>query len=141
MLVADLLDGSLAVINPDSPSATFAIHVVAAVAGVNNCEVGPLYVAATSTNLAFVVTGSLSAPSCPQYGGMYAVNLQTHTAGPGTQITVRGSGFNSTVTAKVGGVAATVNVTDENTLTLTIPTANSGPEDIVLSRGEARPTH
>jgi hypothetical protein len=42
----------------------------------------------------------------------------------------------STVTAKVGGVAANVNVTDENTLTLTIATANSGPEDIVLSRGD-----
>jgi hypothetical protein len=79
LLVADLLDGSLGVINPDSPSATFAIPVVAAVAGVNNCEVGPLYVAATSTNLAFVVTGSLPAPSCPQYGDVYAVNLQTHT--------------------------------------------------------------
>jgi hypothetical protein len=318
LLAADLLDGSLAVINPDSPSATFAIHVVAAVAGVNNCEVGPLYVAATSTNVTFVVTGSLPAPSCPQYGDVYAVNLTAHTsavntpcyqgqsadassdgnfvaiggyscvysvasssfllnsslpltangvgvamsgdgnviglkevftdsslsmlgafarpialygnnqdwggptglflyprlnaagslfflafadhfeiidvahamlrmrfalseaiqytimplaidsggrniflitdkgltvvdlgaallsighlsqqsAGPGTQVTVRGSGFDSTVTAKVGGVAANVNVTDENTLTLTIPTANSGPEDIVLSRGD-----
>ena len=320
LLVADLLDGSLGVINPDSPSATFAIPVVAAVAGINNCKVGPLYVAATSANLAFVVTGSLPAPSCPQYGDVYAVNLQTHTAafntpcgeglsadatsdgkfvaiggyscvysaatssfllnsslpltangagvaisgdgnviglkevftdasltmlgsftrpialygnnqdwgtptglllyprlnasgslyflafpdhfevidvahamlrlrfalteaiqstimplaidsggryvflitdkgltvadlgaallsighlsqqnaGPGTQVTVRGSGFDSTVTAKVGGVAATVNVTDENTLTLTIPSASSGPEDIALSRGDGQ---
>ena len=47
-------------------------------------------------------------------------------AGPGTQITVRGSGFDSTVTAKVGGIVAIVSVSDENTLTLTIPSANAG---------------
>jgi len=35
-------------------------------------------------------------------------------------------------------VAATVSVTDENTLTLTIPSAASGPEDIVLSRGDGQ---
>lgn len=318
LLAADLLDGSVAVISPDSPSTTFAVPVVAAAAGINNCEVGPLYVAATSNNLAFVVTGSLPAPSCPQYGNNYLVNLQTHasalatgcsqgesadassdghfvaiggvscvysvasssfllnqslpvpanevgiaisgdanviglnevftdrslnilglighpiafygnnqdwayptglllfprlnasgslfflgfpdhfeivdvahailrmrfsltetiqntiaslaidsggryiflitdkgltvvdlgaallsighlsqqTAGPGAQVTVRGSGFDSTITATVGGVAATVSVSDENTLTLTIPSAASGPEDIVLSRGD-----
>ena len=47
---------------------------------------------------------------------------------------VRGSGFDSGTIAKVGGVAATVNFTDENTLTLTIPAATSGPQDIVLTR-------
>jgi hypothetical protein len=52
----------------------------------------------------------------------------------GSQITVRGSGFDSGVTATVGGVAAGVTFTDENTLTLTIPAAASGPQDIVLTR-------
>jgi hypothetical protein len=42
------------------------------------------------------------------------------------------------VTAKVGGVAATVSVSDENMLTLTIRSAASGPEDIVLSRGDGQ---
>jgi hypothetical protein len=63
-------------------------------------------------------------------------HLSQQNAAPGTMVKVRGSGFDSTVTAKVGGVAATVSVTDENTLMLTIPSASSGPEDIVLSRGD-----
>ena len=36
----------------------------------------------------------------------------------------------------VGSVAATVNVIDENTLTLTVPSVASGPQDIVLTRGD-----
>ncbi len=35
-------------------------------------------------------------------------------------------------------MAATINVTDENTLTLTIPSASSGPEDIALRRGDGQ---
>jgi hypothetical protein len=54
------------------------------------------------------------------------------TAAPGTQVTVRGSEFDSTTTAAVG-VAAAVAFLDESTLTLTIP-AKSGPQDIVLTR-------
>jgi hypothetical protein len=49
---------------------------------------------------------------------------------------VRGSGFDNSVTATVGGEPASVNITDENTLTLTVPAAASGPEDIVLTRGD-----
>jgi len=77
LLVADLLDGSLAVINPDSPSNTYAIPITSVHTGVNNCGVGPLYVAATSANQAFVTTGSLPAPSCPSSGPVYIANLQT----------------------------------------------------------------
>lgn len=57
-------------------------------------------------------------------------------ASPGNQITVRGSGFDSTIAATVGGVQAAVSVTDQNTLTLTMPAAASGPQDIVLMRGD-----
>ncbi|HLZ07117.1 MAG TPA: hypothetical protein VKT80_00895, partial [Chloroflexota bacterium] len=64
LLVTDVMDGSLAVINPDSPSNTFAIPVYFAANNGNGCAVGPIYVAATSTNLAFVQTGSLPHPSC-----------------------------------------------------------------------------
>jgi hypothetical protein len=63
-------------------------------------------------------------------------HLTPQSASAGTAITVRGSGFDSTVTATVGGVAASVSVTDQNTLTLTLPAAASGPEDIVLTRGD-----
>jgi hypothetical protein len=59
-LVTDLLDGSLAVNNSDAPSNTYAIRI-AAVTQLNGCPGGPLYVAATSTNQAFVATGSLPA--------------------------------------------------------------------------------
>jgi hypothetical protein len=57
-------------------------------------------------------------------------------ASAGTQVTVRGSGFDSALTATIGGQAAGLNVGDENTLTITVPAASSGPQDIVLSRGD-----
>ena len=61
-------------------------------------------------------------------------HLSQQNPAPGAQVIVRGSGFDSSTTATVGGVAASVTVTDENTLTLTIPAAASGPQDIVLTR-------
>jgi hypothetical protein len=48
-------------------------------------------------------------------------HLSGQTAAPGSTVVLRGSGFDSGTTATVGGVAASVNFTDENTLTLTIP--------------------
>ena len=63
-------------------------------------------------------------------------HLSTQNASPGTQVTVRGSGFDSSTTATVGGITASISVTDENTLTLTIPAAHSGPQDIVLTNGQ-----
>ena len=74
LLAADLLDASLAVINPDSPSSTFVIPIPAS-SPLNGCPVGPLYVAATSSGQAFVSTGSLPVPSCPPSGVTYIVNL------------------------------------------------------------------
>lgn len=61
--------------------------------------------------------------------------LSAATAPPGTQITVRGSGFNTFTTATVGGQAASVVFVDTNTLTLTVPTLSAGPATIVLSNG------
>lgn len=80
LLAANLADGSLAVINPDTPSGTYAILITTQHVGDNNCPFGPLYVAATSTNQAFVTTGSLPAPSCPQSGDVFVANLLTRTA-------------------------------------------------------------
>jgi hypothetical protein len=47
-------------------------------------------------------------------------HLSGHTA-PGSTVVLRGSGFDFSTTATVGGGGASVNFTDENTLTLTIP--------------------
>ncbi len=38
----------------------------------------------------------------------------------------------------IGFARVVPNVTDENTLTLTIPSASSGPEDIALRRGDGQ---
>jgi hypothetical protein len=63
-------------------------------------------------------------------------HLSAQNVSPGSQITVRGSGFDPSTTATVGGLAAAISVSDENTLTLTVPAASSGPEDIVLTRSD-----
>jgi IPT/TIG domain len=63
-------------------------------------------------------------------------HLSQQTAGAGTQVKVRGSGFDASVTATVGGEPASASITDENTLTLTVPAVAAGPEDIVLVRGD-----
>jgi sugar lactone lactonase YvrE len=60
-------------------------------------------------------------------------HLSLISASPGTDVQIRGSGFVSGMTATIGGIAAEVQVTDQNTLTLTIPVVASGPQDIVLS--------
>jgi hypothetical protein len=63
-------------------------------------------------------------------------HLSVVSASPGTKVQVRGSGFASGMTAKVGGVAAEVEVTNQNTLTLTVPDAAGGPQDIVLTTSD-----
>ncbi len=63
-------------------------------------------------------------------------HLNVQTATQGTQLAIRGSGFDSTMTATIGGVPAATSINDENTLTLTVPATASGPQDIVLTRGD-----
>lgn len=53
--------------------------------------------------------------------------------GPGAQIDMRGSGFESGITATLGGVSAPLIFTDSETLTVTVPGAKAGPEDLVLT--------
>jgi hypothetical protein len=60
-------------------------------------------------------------------------SLNPATATSGQQVVVRGSGFTPSITATVGGYVAGVGFTDENTLTLTVPTGPSGPSDIVVT--------
>ena len=63
-------------------------------------------------------------------------HLSVTSATSGTQVTVRGSGFDAGTTATVGGLLASVSFTDDSTLTLTIPSAATGPADIVLTRSD-----
>jgi hypothetical protein len=80
LLAANLLDGSLAAIDPDNPTNTYAI-AVAEFTGTNNCTVGPQYVTATNNGLAFVITGSSPGiTSCPTEGNPYMVNLVSRTS-------------------------------------------------------------
>ena len=80
LLVADLLDGSLAVINPDAPSSTYAISIAAVDTSDPRCTKGPLYVTATSSNKAFVTTGGLPGIGCDSAGITYLADLQARTA-------------------------------------------------------------
>ena len=60
-------------------------------------------------------------------------HLSSSTGSAGTQIKIRGSGFGTGITATVGGQSATVNLTDENTLTITLPALSSGLKDLALT--------
>lgn len=62
--------------------------------------------------------------------------LSNTSGSPAAQVTIRGSGFNASTSATVNGQAATVSVTDENTLALTIPSIAAGPATIVLANGD-----
>ena len=59
-------------------------------------------------------------------------------AGLGTQIEIRGSGFENGIAATLGGVPASVTFTDSETLTLTVPSTNSGPQDLVLTNPDGK---
>jgi hypothetical protein len=57
----------------------------------------------------------------------------TGAAAGGTSVTVRGSGFESGMTATLGGKPATVTPIDLNTLTLSTPAIHTGPQQLVLT--------
>ena len=60
-------------------------------------------------------------------------HLSDAAANPGAQIVVRGSGFENGITARLGSVAAPATFTDSETLTITIPAAPNGPQDLVVT--------
>ncbi|MBZ5702530.1 MAG: IPT/TIG domain-containing protein [Acidobacteriia bacterium] len=60
-------------------------------------------------------------------------------AGPaagGTQITLRGSGFQNGVKVTIGGVTASVTLVDMNTLTVTAPALHPGPRQLVVTNAD-----
>jgi hypothetical protein len=80
LLVGDTADASLAAINPDNPSQNYAVAVTAP--STTGCNIGPLYVAPTSNNKAFVVTGALPGSNNCFGGSLYEVDLTARTSGP-----------------------------------------------------------
>ncbi len=79
LLAANLTDGSLAVIDPDSPASAYAIPI-AAPSSQNGCAVGPLYVAAAAGHQAFVITGALPPNHCSAITTVYRVDLTARSA-------------------------------------------------------------
>ena len=51
----------------------------------------------------------------------------------GTQVTVRGSGFQSGATVTIGGKPATATFQDQNTLLVTIPSLSAGPQRVTIT--------
>lgn len=65
--------------------------------------------------------------------GIGTLNPSIGAAAGGVSVTVRGSGFQTGLTATLGGKAATVVITDASTLTLTTPATYAGPQQLVLA--------
>jgi IPT/TIG domain-containing protein len=84
LLATDLLDGSLAVISPESPTtSSYAIPIVAPFGNGNpGCTIGPMYVQAAINYQAYVATGGLPGIGCGPGGSVFLVNLTSHTATP-----------------------------------------------------------
>jgi hypothetical protein len=84
LLAADLLDGSLTVINPDQSSSAYVIPVTPVNTGDPRCSIGPIYVAAVSNNQAFTMLGGIPGVGCgPNIGSAYyEANLVTKQAAP-----------------------------------------------------------
>ncbi|HTZ49615.1 MAG TPA: IPT/TIG domain-containing protein [Verrucomicrobiae bacterium] len=68
--------------------------------------------------------------------GIGSLSPSSGPASGGTAVTVRGSGFQSGITATLGGKTANVSVTDMNTLVLTTPAMTTGPQQLVLTNSD-----
>jgi len=75
LLVGNLHDGSLAIVNPDSPS-TASVVAVSPQQTVP-CPIGPASIATTSTGKALILTGAAPAIGCGPGGSLYQVDLST----------------------------------------------------------------
>ena len=80
LLAADLLDGSLALINPDNPAVSSFIPVAAVDTGDPRCTRGPLYVAATVGSKAYVATGGIPGIGCGPGGDLFQIDLLAQTS-------------------------------------------------------------
>lgn len=86
-----------------------------------------------------------STDGTPQNAGLTVVQLAsvplaigsiTPASGPaagGTSLTIRGSGFESGITAKLSGKSTSVVFKDANTITITAPATSAGPQQLTLT--------
>lgn len=79
LIVANLLDGSVDIVNPDQPSSAVAVAVAPATLGIAGppCFIGPAYIATTSTGKAFIVYGGVPAMNCGPGGSIYLLDIAT----------------------------------------------------------------
>jgi len=68
--------------------------------------------------------------------GIGTVTPSNTPAAGGAAITVRGSGFQTTTTATIGGNKASVTFKDASTITLTAPVLRSGPQQIIVKNSD-----
>ena len=112
LLAVNFLDGSLGIINPDSPSQTFAIAIPGSTSSSGTCATGPTSVAALAGGQAFVATGlPTGIGGCPYNDALFIANLQTRTVGKATSCSGDGSvnesstdGTLSIVAGEQGGI-------------------------------------
>jgi IPT/TIG domain len=62
-----------------------------------------------------------------------SVSSPTISAAGGTQLTIRGSGFQSGIQIAIGGKPATATLGDMNTLTVVSPAVPAGPQQLALT--------
>jgi hypothetical protein len=72
--------------------------------------------------------------------GIGTLTPSSGSAAGGSIVNVRGSGFQSGITATLGGKSAPVTLTGRNTLTLTTPAMTSGPQQLVLTNSDGEST-
>ncbi len=65
--------------------------------------------------------------------GIGTLSPSSGPAAGGSAVAVRGGGFQSGITAMLGGKSASVSLTDMNTLVLTTPAVAAGPQQLVLT--------
>jgi hypothetical protein len=65
--------------------------------------------------------------------GIGTLNPSNGPAAGGTQITIRGSGFQSGVTVTIGGKTATATFVDMNTLTVVAPALSTGGQRVTIA--------
>jgi hypothetical protein len=68
--------------------------------------------------------------------GIGTLSPSSGSAAGGASVTVRGSGFQSGITATLGGKSAVVTLKDMNTLLLTAPAMSAGPQQLVLTNSD-----
>lgn len=68
--------------------------------------------------------------------GIGSLSPTSGTASGGTSITIRGSGFQSSTKATLGGKSANVTLKDANTLLLTTPALSVGPQQLILCNAD-----